>query len=49
MLIAVTVFAFALTNLSGGDPAEIAVRNTGAQVTPENVEAISAVILWPAK
>lgn len=40
MLIAVTVFAFALTNLSGGDPAEIAVRNTGAQVTPENVEAM---------
>ena len=42
MLLVVSVLAFALSNLSGGDPAEIAIRNTGGEVTPENLAAMRA-------
>ena len=42
MLIVVSIFAFALSNLAGGDAAEIAIRNTGGQVTPENLAAMRA-------
>lgn len=40
ILMVVSILAFALSNLSAGDVAEVKILNEGGQVTPENVEAI---------
>ena len=37
MLLVVTIFAFCLSNLASGDIAEISIRSSGGQVTPENL------------